>query len=293
MGFIGSLLGSDAFDERIKKLRSVCHRYAKNQESLKTQALLLYDKRKSYVYILLSIPKKLSLIDNLPTWCNDDLQDSLNQIKDFQMAIEHEKSPDKFAELTDETERTAKIIAAAAAATGTAIATLGPTAAMSIATVIGTASTGTAISALTGAAATNAALAWLGGGAVAAGGAGVAGGSIVLGLFGPIGWTIAGLGTAGGILTARFKNKSKIKEVEEHIDIIEHDNENMTPKLRHLSELIVRSENNYNKRLKISLLWLNNVHPKDYKQWDDNQKHELERFFNAVSNTVQLINERV
>lgn len=48
----------------------------------------------------------------------------------------------------------------------------------------GTASTGTAISTLSGAAATKATLAWLGGGALAAGGLGVAGGVVVLGAIG-------------------------------------------------------------------------------------------------------------
>lgn len=47
--------------------------------------------------------------------------------------------------------------------------------------LLATASTGTAISTLSGAAATNATLAWLGGGSLAAGGAGVAGGIMVLG----------------------------------------------------------------------------------------------------------------
>lgn len=48
---------------------------------------------------------------------------------------------------------------AASVGAGVAVATLGPTAAMGIATTFGVASTGTAISTLTGAAATNAALA--------------------------------------------------------------------------------------------------------------------------------------
>ena len=47
--------------------------------------------------------------------------------------------------------------------------------------LLGTASTGTAISALGGVAATNATLAWLGGGALSAGGLGMAGGTAVLG----------------------------------------------------------------------------------------------------------------
>ena len=76
---------------------------------------------------------------------------------------------------------------------GVAVAALGPTAAMGVATTFGVASTGTAISTLSGAAATNAALAWLGGGALAAGGGGMAAGSAFLALAGPIGWTIAGV----------------------------------------------------------------------------------------------------
>lgn len=287
-----SIFGSKTVKDRVKELQDVCSRYADNQERLKTLAVSLYNNRKMYVEKITSIPDELSAIDNLPSWCNQDMTESLQQIKDFQLAIEYEESPHKFAEITDETGRTAKIIGSTAA-TGTAIATLGPTAAMSIATAVGTASTGTAISALSGAAATNAALAWLGGGAVAAGGAGVAGGSVVLGLFGPIGLAIAGMGTIGGIVAARFKNKKKVKEVESLIDTIKNDNDNIEIKLQHLSALIVRSEYSYNNRLRVSIKWLYNVHPKDYKQWNDDQKHELERLINSISNTVQLINERV
>ncbi|MFC3848057.1 hypothetical protein ACFOPX_05900 [Helicobacter baculiformis] len=47
--------------------------------------------------------------------------------------------------------------------------------------LLGSASTGTAISALSGAAATNATLAWLGGGSLASGGFGIAGGTIAFG----------------------------------------------------------------------------------------------------------------
>lgn len=61
---------------------------------------------------------------------------------------------------------------------------------------LGAASTGAAISGLSGAAATNATLAWLGGGSLAAGGFGVAGGTAILGgiVLGPaigiLGWTM-------------------------------------------------------------------------------------------------------
>lgn len=64
--------------------------------------------------------------------------------------------------------------------------------------MLAAASTGTAISTLSGAAATNATLAWLGGGSLAAGGFGMAGGMVVLGgvVAGPI------LAVGGAILAA-------------------------------------------------------------------------------------------
>lgn len=68
---------------------------------------------------------------------------------------------------------------------------------------LGTASTGTAIAGLSGVAATNATLAWLGGGAIAAGGGGMALGTAVLGgiIAGPA------LLIAGGIFGAKAKEK--------------------------------------------------------------------------------------
>ncbi len=53
--------------------------------------------------------------------------------------------------------------------------------AWAVVSVIGSASTGTAIASLSGVAATNATMAWFGGGALAAGGSGMAGGMMVLG----------------------------------------------------------------------------------------------------------------
>ncbi|WP_448071052.1 hypothetical protein [Georgenia yuyongxinii] len=75
-------------------------------------------------------------------------------------------------------------------------------------TTFATASTGTAIGGLTGAAATNATLAWLGGGSLAAGGGGMAAGAIVLNLImiAPAVF-IAGLTTS--ILGAKQKTKAR------------------------------------------------------------------------------------
>lgn len=105
---------------------------------------------------------------------------------------------------------------------GMAVASLAPSAAMWVATTFGTASTGTAISTLSGAAATNAALAWLGGGAAAAGGGGMASGTAFLAMAGPVGWTIGGATLLASI--ALFANK-KIKlgkEKKEEIEAVLH-----------------------------------------------------------------------
>lgn len=98
---------------------------------------------------------------------------------------------------------------------GVAIAALGPTAAMGIATTFGVASTGTAISALSGAAATNAALAWLGGGALAAGGGGMAAGNAFLALAGPVGWAIGGISivTSGLLLLKTKDDKERLENI--------------------------------------------------------------------------------
>lgn len=81
--------------------------------------------------------------------------------------------------------------------------------AMSLATSVGVASTGTAISGLSGAAATNATLAWLGGGSLAAGGGGMFVGSIVLG-----GITVGPALMIGGFVFASQGEKALTKARE-------------------------------------------------------------------------------
>jgi len=81
-------------------------------------------------------------------------------------------------------------ISAGSAASGTALGLVG---------LFGTASTGTAIGSLSGIAAQNATLAWLGGGTLASGGAGMAGGAFILG----------GIAVAPAILIGGFVIASK------------------------------------------------------------------------------------
>ncbi len=75
--------------------------------------------------------------------------------------------------------------------------------------MLATASTGTAIGTLSGAAATNATLAWLGGGSLAAGGFGVAGGMVALG-----GIALAPVLAVGGFWMASKAEEAKTKAQE-------------------------------------------------------------------------------
>lgn len=112
--------------------------------------------------------------------------------------------------------------AGAGVAAGAAIVGVAPTVAMWTATTFGTASTGTAISALSGAAATNAALAWLGGGALAAGGGGMVAGHALLALAGPIGWGIAGLTLLSSIVLFSLKKMNLFKKKNEEIEAVKN-----------------------------------------------------------------------
>jgi hypothetical protein len=103
----------------------------------------------------------------------------------------------------------------AGVAGGTA-AMAAPQAALMGVSALASASTGTAISSLSGAAATNATLAWLGGGSLAAGGGGMAAGQAVLGLV-----AAAPAAFIGGITVAVVgsKQKTSAKKYAADVDI--------------------------------------------------------------------------
>ncbi|WP_066424353.1 hypothetical protein [Anabaena sp. 4-3] len=123
---------------------------------------------------------------------------SVQQIKEYKTAV---------LEAEQFFKGGAKAIGAAAAGYGGA---------MSLATSVGVASTGAAISGLSGAAAWNATLAWLGGGSLAAGGGGMALGSIVLG-----GITVGPAVLIGGFVLAGEGEKAltKAREYEAEVNI--------------------------------------------------------------------------
>lgn len=127
-----------------------------------------------------------------------------------------------FSELKDmENIASSFVTGAAAGAAGGALAAFG---AYGAAQALATASTGTAIASLSGAAATNATLAFFGGGALTAGGLGVAGGTAVLGglVAGPA-LLVMGLITGANAdkkLDEARSNKAKAQEICEQLKTV-------------------------------------------------------------------------
>lgn len=170
---------------------------------------------------------------------------------------------------------------------GISVISLGPTAAMGIATTFGVASTGTPIAVLHGAAATNAALAWLGGGALATGGGGMVAGNALLSLAGPVGLAIAGISiVATGLMAIKSKaEKDKLENI--YTLISERDIRSYDLAIVEINERI--------KRIKDELKILNEANIKietfgpDYNLMTEEQQYELGTYVNLMEAATMLL----
>lgn len=171
--------------------------------------------------------------------------------------------------------------AGAGLAAGASVAFMAPTAAMWIATTFGTASTGTAISALSGAAASNAALAWLGGGAVAAGGGGVAAGNALLALAGPVGWTIAGAALLTSIIIFTNKKTKLNKEKNDEIETVKKNTERIKEMDAEINALLTETTS-LRKELNESVIGCMRYFGADYNSFNDGQKIQLGSLVNCT-----------
>ena len=182
--------------------------------------------------------------------------------------------------------------AGAGLAAGASVAFMAPTAAMWVATTFGTASTGTAISALSGAAAQSAALAWLGGGALTAGGGGMAAGNALLAMAGPIGWTIAGASLLTSILIFTRKKTKLNKQKNEEIETVKRNTEKVKEVDAQINSILSQTiavrtglNNAYTQCL--------DMFGKDYTGFSDEQKKSLGALVNHTKTLSALFRKTV
>lgn len=196
-------------------LRMAVDQYNNAYTTMNDNGTTLYRERIRAVDIITHVENLINSIANHPKEFDTEIAEIHTHRNSFVDTCEFAK-----AEL-DAAKRSA-LGAGAGVVTGAAVVSVAPTVAMWVATTFGTASTGTAISALSGAAATNAAIAWLGGGALAAGGGGMAAGHAFLALAGPVGWGIAGVTLLSSILLFSL-NKFKLeKRKKEEIEAVKN-----------------------------------------------------------------------
>ena len=225
MGFFGRITnkvthGQD-LKERIQKIEDYNSFLLENDKIMMSNVTQLYELRKKAFHSVQGLNVYVKKLPNHPLVLEEGCIRALSFMENIKQAEQFENQYSSVG--TDIQATRGGGIAAAGAVAGTLTATVGPTAAMALATTFGTASTGAAISTLGGAAATNAALAWLGGGALAASGGGMYAGSALLAALGPIGISIGviSLGLGGALI--RRKNDKKIKELDKLINDLDID----------------------------------------------------------------------
>ena len=206
------MFNSTQKEEALQKLEEAKRKYELAGTLTNAAVQSLYDTKKEAVEAIEAAEKILIKQPDFGTNNIRKIADAKKSIRLFQEAVQNElESIEKTSKSIQDSTGKYTGTAVAGAAAGAAVATFGPTAAMAFSTTFGTEATGTAISALSGAAATNAALAWLGGGALAVGGGGMAAGSTILAMAGPIGWAIGGI-TVGAVGFFKANKNKKIAE---------------------------------------------------------------------------------
>lgn len=197
----------------------------------------------------------------------------------------------EFAKMELATVRKGAVGAGAGVAAGASVAAIAPTAAMWVATTFGTASTGAAISSLSGAAATNAAIAWLGGGAAAAGGGGMSAGAALLALAGPVGWSIAGatILTSVVVITAKkFRTRKKKEKILSEVKQNTAAAQRMTTEV---SSLLEQTEG-MRTRLIASYESTLSSFEKDYAMLDKDEQRRLTALVNNTKACAALLSVR-
>lgn len=274
--------------EALKIHEEVYDRYNSSYKSMETSCVQLYEVRISSVEIVRIVEQVINSIANTPK----EFETKMGAVKKH---LEVFKNTEAYAQEAYEASVKAGVNIAGSAAAGLGVATMVPTAMMGIATTFGTAATGTAIRALSGAAAQKAAVAWIGrtfAGFAVKGGAGMAAGQAFLALAGPIGWGITAVSTGASILSLNKKNKeiayqamSEAKEIAKAREAIDETAEKVNALVKKTTMLCSDM-----KRQKEKILRFRDT---DYRTLAEEEKFFLGTLVNNTNSLAAIINETV
>lgn len=264
----------NSYNESYKAMSHVCER--------------LYETRTDSVKTIQVIQTVINSIANTPKEFTTTFGQVEKELANF-------KETERYAQEAYDVSVKAGVNIAGGMAAGIGIASMAPTAMMSIATTFGTATTGTAISALSGAVAQKAAYAWLGrtfAGFAVKQGAGMAAGQAFLALAGPIGWGITATSAGVSLISMTGKNKEIAdKAIEEAKEIAKAREEldEVTAKVDDLRDRTLLLLNDLNQQ-KTRILGFTNA---DYAVLGVDDKKFLGTLVNNTQTLAALLNTAI
>lgn len=264
----------NSYNESYKAMSHVCER--------------LYETRTDSVKTIQVIQTVINSIANTPKEFTTTFGQVEKELANF-------KETERYAQEAYDVSVKAGVNIAGGMAAGIGIASMAPTAMMSIATTFGTATTGTAISALSGAVAQKAAYAWLGrtfAGFAVKQGAGMAAGQAFLALAGPIGWGITATSAGVSLISMTGKNKEIAdKAIEEAKEIAKAREEldEVTAKVDDLRDRTLLLLNDLNQQ-KTRILGFTNA---DYAVLGVDDKKFLGTLVNNTQTLATLLNTAI
>ena len=262
-------------------------RYNNSYEKMKNECENLYNVRGQAIKVIKMNQNVINSIANTPKEFDTTLGKIGKELTKF-------NDSEEYAKKAYNASVQAGINIAGGAAAGLGVASMAPTALMSIATTFGTASTGTAISTLSGCVAQKAALAWIGRtfAGFAAEGAGMAAGQAFLALAGPIGWGITAVSTGASLISLSNKNKEladkAVNEAKE-ISIARESLDEVSEKVNSLRAKTGILYTDMDKQRAKILKFLN----ADYLSLEDEDKYFLGTLVNNTLSLSVLLNETV
>ena len=262
-------------------------RYNNSYEKMKNECENLYNVRGQAIKVIKMNQNVINSIANTPKEFDTTLGKIGKELTKF-------NDTEEYAKKAYNASVQAGINIAGGAAAGLGVASMAPTALMSIATTFGTASTGTAISTVSGGVAQKAAVAGLGRtcAGFAADGAGMAAGQAFLALAGPIGWGITAVSTGVSLISLSNKNKELADKAVNEAKEISIARESLDEVAEKVNSLRAKTDILYTdmdkQRVKI-LKFLN----ADYLSLEDEDKYFLGTLVNNTLSLSVLLNETV